>query len=463
MTAARSTSTGSDTVAAKHARRAVIAATIGTTIEFYDFYLYGFAAALVFGKLFFPSQDPYSATLLSFSTFFIGFVARPIGAVIFGHLGDRLGRKTTLIATLMLMGVGTAVIGIIPTYESIGIWGAVLLTLMRIVQGIGIGGEWGGAVAVATEWKQFNKRRGLAGSWPQFGSPLGLLTSMGVLAIVSNMGSKEWFESVGWRIPFLLSIVLIFVGLYVRIGILETTAFQKIKEQGQVVKAPVIDAIRYYWREILLTSLIRTGQTGPFFLFTTYLLAYGTSVLKLDQNFLFNCVIVAAVVSLFTTPLWGYVSDLIGRKRMYMIGAFTMLLFAFPYFWLLNSLVPALIVSAVVLSFVIHDMQYGPLAAFASESFPPSVRYSGSSLGYQFACMTTSGPTPIIAAWLLHDFGTSAAISWFIVIGAAISFVSAALLKDRSHEDYISDTSGIAEQARRDRAGSKVSVLTASS
>jgi MFS family permease len=249
----------------------------------------------------------------------------------------------------------------------------------------------------------------------------------------------------------LLSLILIGVGIYVRLGILETPAFERMRAKNQVVKAPVKDAIRLYWKEILLTSLIRTGQTGPFFIFTTYLLSYGTSILNLEKDFLFNCVIAAACLSLFTTPLWGYVSDLIGRRRMYMIGALMMLLFAFPYYWLLNSALPALIALAVISSFAIHDMQYGPQAAYVSESFPPSVRYSGSSIGYQFACMITSGPAPIIAAWLFHRFGTSTAISWYLVTVAAISFVSSALLKDRSREEYISDTSGIAEKERKAR------------
>ncbi|MDP4006952.1 MFS transporter [Methylobacterium sp. NEAU K] len=429
---------GLDLGQAKHARRAVIAATIGTMIEWYDFYLYGLVAALVFGKLYFPSHDPFAATLLSFSTFFLGFVARPFGAAIFGHFGDRIGRKATLVVTLMLMGVSTVLIGLVPTYDSIGIWGAVALTVLRIMQGVGVGGEWGGAIAVATEWGQFNKRRGLAGSWPQFGSPLGMLLAVLVLTIVTHAGSAEWFETIGWRIPFLLSAVLIGVGLYIRLGVLETPVFQEMKAKKQVAKAPVLDAVRLYWKEILLTCLIRTGQQAPFVLFTTYLLSYGTSVLKLDRSFLFNCVLAAAATSLITTPLFGYLSDRIGRKRMYLIGAFTMLVFAFPYYWLINSAIPAVIVLTVIVSLVVHDMQYGPQAAFIAESFPPNVRYSGASIGYQLASLTSGGPAPIIATWLMHTYGTSTAISCYLAIIAAISLISAALLKDRSKEDYVS-------------------------
>jgi MFS family permease len=424
---------------AKQAKRAVIASTVGTMIEWYDFYLYGLVAALVFGKLYFPSHDQYTGTLLSFSTLFLGYVARPAGAVLFGHFGDRIGRKGTLVATLLLMGGSTVIIGLVPTYEVIGIWGAVALTALRMLQGIGVGGEWGGAIAVATEWSQFNKSRGLAGSWPQFGSPLGLLLAVGVLTIVSHAGSPEWFETIGWRIPFLLSAILIGVGLYIRLGVLETPVFEKVRAENKIVRAPVLDAIKYHWREIILTCLIRTGQMAPFVVFTAYLLSYGTGVLKLERSFLFNAVLAASCVSLVTTPLFGYISDKIGRKRMYLIGAATMFLFAFPYYFLLNSQVPALIVLAIIVSLPVHDMQYGPQAAFIAESFPPAVRYSGSSLGYQLASITSGGPAPIIAAWLYHTYGTSLAISAYLAFIAAISFISTLFLPDRSKQNYGAD------------------------
>jgi len=426
----------SDAEYARAARRAVIASTVGTMIEWYDFYLYGLVAAIVFGKLYFPSQDPYSATLLAFSTFFLGFVARPVGAVIFGHFGDRIGRKGTLVITLLMMGVSTVLVGLVPTYEHIGIWGAVALTVLRLLQGIGVGGEWGGAIAVATEWSTFNKRRGLAASWPQFGSPLGMLMAVVALTVTSRMGSPEWFETIGWRIPFLISALLIVVGLYIRLGVLETPVFQTMQEKKEIVRAPVMEAVRGYWREIVLTCLIRTGQQAPFVLFTTFLLSYGTSNLGLDRSFLFNCVLAAAVFSLFTTPLFGYISDRIGRKRMYLIGAFTMMAFAFPYFWMLDTKIPFLIVIAVLLSLPVHDMQYAPQAAFIAESFPPSVRYSGSSIGYQLASITSGGPAPIIAAYLLHTYGTSTAIAAYLFVIATISFVSAMFLRDRSRDDY---------------------------
>ncbi len=421
---------------AREARRAVIAATVGTMIEWYDFYVYGLVAAFVFGKLYFPQENAFAGTLLALSTFFLGFVARPIGAALFGHYGDRIGRKATLIATLMLMGVSTVLVGLVPTYDLIGIWGGVILVVLRVLQGIGVGGEWGGSVAVATEWSRFDQRRGLVGSWPQFGSPLGLLLAILVLNVVNRLGSAEWFNTVGWRIPFLLSVVLIGIGFYIRVGVLETPVFTQVREKKQVHKAPVLAVIKRHWREIILTCLIRTGQQAPFYLFTTFLVTYGSGTLHLSQSFLFNAVLVASCLSLVTTPLFGYVSDRIGRKRMYIIGALVMMAFAFPYYALLDTRIEGLVFLAILLSLPVHDMQYGPQAAFIAESFPPSMRYSGSSLGYQLASITSGGPAPLIAAWLIHTYHSSMAISIYLAVIAGISALTATFLRDRSRFSY---------------------------
>jgi metabolite-proton symporter len=413
----------------RQVRRAVIASTVGTSIEWYDFFLYGTAAALVFPKLFFPHSSPYVGTLESFATFFVGFLARPLGAWIFGHYGDRIGRKATLIVTLLVMGIATFLIGVMPTYSAIGLWAAVLLIVLRVCQGVGVGGEWGGSVLMSMEWHRGN-RRGFIASWPQAGVPIGLALSIGALRLASEL-TGDSFTTWGWRIPFLFSALLILVGLFIRLRVMETPLFAKVLEQKQVAKAPVPEVIRHHWPEISLSALVRLAEQAPFYIFTTYVLTYGTAELGLKRNFLLNAVLLAAIVSLFTTPFFGYLSDVIGRRRMYMIGALAVLAFAFPYIGLLNTKTSALVVLAVVLSIVCHDMMYGPQAAFIAESFPTRLRYSGASLGYQLASVVAGGPAPLIAAWLLHTFHSGYAISAYMATMAVLTTGAAAILGAR--------------------------------
>ncbi|WJR79023.1 MFS transporter [Bradyrhizobium sp. NP1] len=420
----------------RHARRAVIASTVGSMIEWYDFYIYGLVAATVLGKLFFPQADPYSATLLSLSTFFVGFAIRPIGAAFFGHFGDRIGRKGTLVATLLLMGASTVLVGLVPTYDKIGIWGAVALTILRLLQGFGVGGEWGGAVAVATEWKSLDKKRGFAGSWPQFGSPLGLLLALLVLSTVSHWSTTEWFETIGWRIPFLFSIVLIGVGFYIRVGVHETPAYKDMERKRTIEKAPVSVAIRKYWPEILLVCGVRSGQHAAFYLFSTFVLSYGVGTLHISRDFLFNALLLACAVSLISVPTFGYLSDIIGRRSLYIIGAVTLGIFVFPYYAMLNSGNSAIIVLAIVLSIVVHDISYGPQPAFIAEAFPPEVRYSGSSLGYQLSSITAGGPAPLIATYLFHEYGTILAVSVYLAVLASIAAICAIFLPDSYRHNY---------------------------
>src|SRR5579885_2323139 len=301
-------------------RKAVIASTIGTTIEWYDFFLYGTAAGLVFGKLYFPNQDALTATLLAFSTYFIGFVGRPIGAAIFGHYGDRIGRKATLIATLLCMGLATFAIAFVPTYSSIGIWGAVILTVLRAIQGIGVGGEWGGSVLLAMEWSRTHGQRGLVASWPQFGVPCGLLLSTAAVAVFSVWAGAD-FLTWGWRIPFALSIILVGIGLWIRLGILETPVFQKLIKEDRIEQAPLIEVIRRQPKEIVLSALLRMAEQAPFYIFTAFVFAYATGTLKMSRDFVLASVLAASVVSFVTIPLSGHISDRIGRRRMYLIGA----------------------------------------------------------------------------------------------------------------------------------------------
>jgi len=411
--------------------RAVVASAVGTTIEWYDFFLYGVAAALVFPKIFFPESNPFTGTLLAFSTYFVGFVARPFGAAIFGHYGDRIGRKAALIATLVLMGVATMGIGLVPGYDRIGIWGAVLLVIGRIMQGVGVGGEWGGSVLLAGEWTD-PKRRGFTTSWAQFGAPAGLVLANGAVSIVTYAVSEQQFLSWGWRVPFLVSFVLVFIGLYIRIGILETPVFARLKAQGKIEKAPVTEVLRRNWREVVLTALLRTGQQTPFYIFTTYILAYGTQVLGLSRGLLLNLVMLQATISLVTIPLFGHLSDVIGRRKITAIGCVVMMIFPFAYFAMLDSGQLALVVLATVLALPLHDLQYGPQAAFIAESFPGSRRYSGASLGYQLASITAGGPAPIVALFLFRTYQTSMAVAAYIAVCALVSLVCVWLLHDRA-------------------------------
>ena len=415
-------------------RKAVIASTIGTAIEWYDFFLYGTAAGLVFGKLYFPNQDPLSATLLSFGTYFIGFAARPVGAAIFGHYGDRIGRKATLIATLLFMGIATFLVAFVPTYASIGIWGAVILTVLRALQGIGVGGEWGGSVLLAMEWARTHGQRGLVASWPQFGVPCGLLLSTAAV-IVFSAWSGDQFLVWGWRIPFALSIVLVGIGLWIRLGILETPVFQKLLDERKIEKAPILEVIKKQPREIILSALLRMSEQAPFYIFTAFVFSYTVGTLKMSRDFILAAVMVAACVSFITIPLSGHISDRIGRRKMYLIGVVVMGLYGFLYFGMLGSLIPWAIFIAIVVSLIPHDIQYGPQAALIAESFTPRLRYSGASLGYQLASLIAGGPAPIIATALFAAYHTGYAVAIYIAVCAVISLVAAALMPDYTGKD----------------------------
>jgi metabolite-proton symporter len=411
--------------------KAVVASAVGTTIEWYDFFLYGVAAALVFPRVFFPSSDPFTGTLLAFSTYFVGFVARPFGAVLFGHFGDRVGRKAALIATLVLMGVATTLIGLVPGYDRIGLWGPALLVLGRIAQGIGVGGEWGGAVLMAGEWTD-PRRRGFTTSFAQFGAPAGMVLANGALAVVAVTTSEEAFLAWGWRVPFLLSVALVFVGMYIRLGVLETPVFAQLKARGQLEKAPVLAVLRGNWREVVLTALLRTGQQTPFYVFTTYVLTYGTQVLGLNRALVLNLVMVQALVSMATIPWFGHLSDIYGRRTVTVLGCVVMIVLPFAYFAMLDSGVLALVALAIILGLPLHDLQYGPQAAFIAESFPGRLRYTGASLGYQLASITAGGPAPIIALYLYETYRTSMAVAAYVSLTGLVSLVCVWFMRDRA-------------------------------
>ena len=415
-------------------RKAVIAATVGTTIEWYDFFIYGTAAGLVLGKLYFPNSDPLTATLAAFGTYFIGFIGRPIGAAIFGHYGDRIGRKATLIATLMCMGIATFLIAFVPPYESIGIWGAVILTVLRMLQGIGVGGEWGGSVLLAMEWSRTRGQRGLVASWPQFGVPCGLfLANLAILAFSTWSGDQ--FAVWGWRIPFALSIILVAIGLWIRLGILETPVFQQLLNKNKIEKAPILEVIKKQPKEIILSALLRMAEQAPFYIFTAFIFAYATGTLRMSRDLILSAVLVASCVSFITIPLSGHISDRIGRRKMYLIGAATTGLFGFLYFGMVDTAIPSAVFIAIVLSLIPHDMQYGPQAALIAESFTPRLRYSGASLGYQLASVIAGGPAPLIATALFASYHSSYAISIYIAGCAVVSLIAAAFMPDYTGKD----------------------------
>jgi metabolite-proton symporter len=415
-------------------RKAVIAATIGTTIEWYDFFLYGTAAGLIFGKLYFPNSDPLTATLAAFGTYFIGFIGRPIGAAIFGHYGDRIGRKATLIATLLCMGIATFLIAFVPTYASIGIWGAVILTILRMLQGIGVGGEWGGSVLIAMEWSRTHGQRGLIASWPQFGVPSGLfLSNLAVLAFSAMSGDQ--FATWGWRIPFALSIILVGIGLWIRLGILETPVFQELLNKNKVEKAPILEVIKRQPKEIILSAFARMAEQAPFYIFTAFIFAYATGTLHLSRDLILIAVLVASCVSFISIPLSGHISDLIGRRRMYIIGSIAVGIFGFVYFRMTDTATPWVVFLAIVLSLIPHDMMYGPQAALIAEAFTPRLRYSGASLGYQLASIIAGGPAPLIATALFAEYHSSFVIAIYIAICAVISIIAAAMMPDYTGRD----------------------------
>jgi MFS family permease len=414
--------------------RAVIASTIGTSIEWYDFFLYSTVTGLVFAKLFFPNSDPTTGLLQAFLVYAVGFFARPVGAAIFGHYGDRIGRKATLIATLLLMGIATFLVGFVPGYAQIGIWGAIILTVLRFIQGIGVGGEWGGSVLLSMEWAKTNKRRGLIASWPQFGVPAGLfLANLAVLGFSALSGPA--FLDWGWRIPFFLSIILVGVGLYIRMGVMETPIFRRLVAENKIASAPVSEVLRLQGREVILSALVRMSEQAPFYIFTSFIFSYGTTVLAQPRDFLITAVLVASIGSAVWIPLFGYVSDRWGRKRTYMLGSVLTLLFGFLYFSMLNTGMPALIFLAIFLSLIPHDIQYGPQAAFIAESFTPRLRYSGASIGYQLASIFAGGPAPLIAAWLFATYHTWVAIALYIAACSVITLFACLGMKDHTGSD----------------------------
>ncbi|GLV53459.1 MFS transporter [Dictyobacter sp. S3.2.2.5] len=437
--------TAEDTTRDESMAPIIAASTIGSAIEWLDFFYYGFLAVTVFPAVFFPGLNSYTGVFASFTTNFVGFVARPLGSVFFGRFGDRVGRKPTLATTLLLIGIATMLIGVLPGYKTIGVLAPLLLALLRFLQGVGVGGEWGGSVLLTMEFGN-PQRRGFLTSWPQTGAFVGLGLSVASLLLFKNLYPGEAFQSVGWRMPFLLSTMLLLVGLYIRLRIPETTAFLRVQEQ-QRSQSIVRQVWRGYWREIVLSALVRSGEQAPFYIFTTFMLSYGVATLHWEAALLYRGLILAALVACVTIPIAGALSDRFGRRLVTIYGALLMCAWAFPYFLFFNTGNPVLIMLAIAFSLGgCHACLYGPQAALIAERFPTQFRYTGATLGYQLASIIAGGPAPIIATYLLsraQPFNASypawVLIALYLIVMALISLLAALYLKDYTGRAAVED------------------------
>ncbi|MBE3173780.1 MHS family MFS transporter [Enterobacter cloacae complex sp. P29RS] len=414
----------STTTVLRKNKKVLIASLTGSSIEWFDYFLYGTAAALVFNKIFFPMVDPVIGLILSYLSFSLTFFIRPIGGVLFAHIGDRIGRKKTLVLTLSLMGGATVMIGLLPTYDMIGMWAPALLILMRIIQGMGIGGEWGGALLLAYEYAP-EKRKGFFGSIPQAGVTIGMLMATFIVSLMT-LFSEEDFLSWGWRIPFLLSSVLVILGLWIRKDIDETPDFQKVKKSGQVAKAPLRDTIKHHWREVLIAAGLKVVETAPFYIFSTFVVSYATTTLTYQKSQALEAVTLGALVATIMIPLMGLLSDRVGRQRIYAVSVFVLGLFIVPWFMLLNTGTTWGIVLATVIAFgVLWAPVTAVLGTLCSEIFSANVRYTGITLGYQLGAALAGGTAPLIATGLLAKYdGNWVPVAWYLGVTVAISLIA---------------------------------------
>jgi metabolite-proton symporter len=427
----------SEAQSARTRRRALVASLTGSSIEWFDYFLYGTAAALVFNKLFFPNFDPVVGLLLAYMSFSLTFFIRPIGGVLFAHIGDRIGRKKTLVITLSLMGGATVLIGCLPTYEHIGVWAPILLILLRVVQGLGIGGEWGGALLLAYEYAPAN-RKGLFGSVPQVGVTLGMLLATMAVSLMAMLPEED-FLSWGWRVPFVLSAGLVFLGLWIRHGLDETPDFKKAKASGNVSKMPVVETLRNHWREVLIAAGLKVVETAPFYIFSTFVVSYAVNNLGYQKVSALNAVMIGALVASLLIPLMGWLSDRVGRKRVYIGGLIAIALYIVPYFMLLDTRTQWGITVATVIGFgVLWAPITAVLGTLSSEIFSTRVRYTGITLGYQLGAALAGGTAPLIATWLLSEYkGDWQPVAIYMLVTVAISLVAILSIGKRRKDDEI--------------------------
>lgn len=415
-------------------RRILIASLVGSSIEWFDYFLYGTVSALVFNQLFFVNEDPTIGLLLSYASFALAFFIRPFGGVIFSHIGDRIGRKKTLVLTLSLMGVATFGMGLLPTYQAVGIWAPILLITLRLVQGLGIGGEWGGALLLAVEYAPAEKR-GLFGAIPQMGVTIGMLLGTVALSIMTLLPENA-FMTWGWRIPFIFSALLVFFGLWIRKGIDETPSFKKVKESGEVPKLPIVETLKNYWREVLIAVGAKVVETAPFYIFSTFVVSYATANLGFSRTATLTAVMIATIITTILIPIMGNLSDKIGRKKLFIGGTIGMALFAFPYFWLLQQKsVLLLIVTTVIGLGVIWAPITAVLGTMFSEIFDAKIRYTGITLGYQIGAALAGGTAPLVATALLDRFNNSyVPVAIYIIFASVLSLAAIWAVKDRSNQ-----------------------------
>ena len=422
---------------ASRLRRVVWSSVIGTAVEWYDFLIYGTATALVFNKLFFPAGDPALGTLAAFGTYAVGFLARPLGAAIFGHYGDRIGRKAMLAITIVIMGMGTFLIGLLPTYQQIGIAAPILLVVLRLLQGIGLGGEWGGAVLMAVENAPVGKR-GFLGSTVQVGNPIGNLAAIGVFAVVSQLPESDFLRW-GWRIPFLLSILLIGVGLFIRLKLEETPAFRQIKARNEVVKMPIVEIFRNHRRPFFTAVGLKISEIAYASIAGVFVISYATSQLGLPRSTILNGLFWASFVALFTIPVFGWLSDRVGRKVMFYASCIFSMLFAFPMFWLLQTRDPTIVTLTVVIAISCGQMvMFGIGAPWYSELFTARLRYSGASLGFQVGAALSGGLSPLIAASLLAwSGGATWPVSLFLIACALVTTFATSVAPEMAGKEMV--------------------------